>query len=77
MKNWRAVVIIVISLLVLIVVLQNTKSVETKFLFVTVAMPRALLLFLTFLFGFIVGAVSILGLAKKEKKIQQEVNSIS
>jgi uncharacterized integral membrane protein len=66
MKNWRAVVIIVISLLVLIVVLQNTKSVETKFLFITVSMPRALLLFLTFLFGFIVGAVSIIGFSKKK-----------
>jgi putative membrane protein len=72
MKNWRAVIIIVISLLVLIVVLQNTQSVETKFLFITVSMPRALLLFLTFLFGFIVGAVSILGFAKKNKKIPNE-----
>lgn len=72
MKNWRAVIIILISLLVLIVVLQNTKSVETKFLFITVTMPRALLLFLTFLFGFVVGAVSILGLAKRDKKIPNE-----
>jgi len=72
MKNLRTVVIIVISLLVLIVVLQNTQSVDTKFLFVTVSMPRALLLFLTFLFGFIVGAVSIVGFTKKDKKIPNE-----
>lgn len=72
MKNWRAVVIIIISLLVLIVVLQNAKSVETKFLFVTVSMPRALLLFVTFLFGFIVGVVSVLGFAKKDRKKPNE-----
>jgi uncharacterized integral membrane protein len=72
MKNWRAVIVIVISLLVLIVVLQNTQSVETKFLFITIGMPRALLLFLTFLFGFIVGAVSIIGFSKKDKKIPNE-----
>ena len=62
-------VIIVVSLLVLIIVLQNTRAVETKFLFVTITMPRAFLLFLTFLFGFVVGAVSALGFSHRSKKL--------
>lgn len=42
-------------LLVLIVVLQNTQSVETRFLFVSVVMPRAALLAITFLVGLAAG----------------------
>jgi len=57
MNKLKMTVIIVISLAVLIVVLQNTQSVETKLLFVTITMPRAFLLLLTFLFGFIAGAI--------------------
>lgn len=64
MKKLKMIVAIVLSILVLIVVLQNTKSVETKLLFVTISMPRALLLFLTFLFGYIAGAISTAKLSK-------------
>jgi uncharacterized integral membrane protein len=69
MKKLKMTVIVVVSLLVLIVVLQNTQSVETKLLFVTITMPRAFLLFLTFLFGFIVGSVSTLTFSQKGKKL--------
>jgi uncharacterized integral membrane protein len=41
----RAIAIAVISLLVVVVVLQNTQAVDTKLLFLTVTMPRAALLF--------------------------------
>jgi uncharacterized integral membrane protein len=68
MKNMKMIVIIVVSLLVLIIVLQNTQSVETKLLFITITMPRAFLLFLTSLFGFVIGAVSTLSFSRKEKK---------
>ena len=43
------------SVLLIIIALQNTQIVETKLLFVTVGMPRALLLFVTLLIGFGVG----------------------
>ncbi len=42
-------------LIVLIVVLQNTQSVETRVLFVTFSMPRALLLAITLVVGMIAG----------------------
>ena len=45
----------IIALLVLIIVLQNTESVRTDLLFVSITMPRAVLLFVTFVIGFILG----------------------
>ena len=51
MKNVKSIIILVVILLAIIVILQNTQSVETKILFVTVTMPRALLLIVTFLAG--------------------------
>jgi len=60
MKNWKIITALVVALLVLIVVLQNTAAVETQILFFTLTLPRALLLFLTFLIGFILGLVVML-----------------
>ncbi len=58
MKKAKVIGIIIISLLVLIVFLQNTQSVETKLLFVTTKMPIVILLMLTVLMGFIGGLVT-------------------
>ena len=52
MEKMEAVVIIVLTLLVSIVILQNTQAVETKLLFLTATMPKALLLIITLLVGF-------------------------
>ena len=52
--------ILVLALILLIVVLQNTTIVETQILFFTIALPRAILLFLTFPIGFILGIVVML-----------------
>lgn len=58
MKKVKIVVIVVVSVLALIVSLQNTQAVETKLLFATITMPRVLLLTLTFVGGFIVGLIT-------------------
>jgi len=68
MKNTKMIMMIVVSLLVLIVALQNTTSVRTKILFITIEMPRAFLLFLTFLIGFITGMISAISFSGKSKK---------
>ncbi|MCF7804951.1 MAG: LapA family protein [Candidatus Marinimicrobia bacterium] len=60
MKTWKIITTLVVAVLVLIVVLQNTAAVETRILFFTLTLPRALLLFLTFLVGFILGLVVML-----------------
>jgi uncharacterized integral membrane protein len=53
----KAIVIIVLTLLVSIVTLQNTQAVETKLLFLTTTMPKALLLIITLLVGFALGII--------------------
>jgi putative membrane protein len=58
MKKVKIILIIIISVLALIVFLQNTETVQTKLLFMSVTMPRALLLILTFLMGFVAGLIT-------------------
>lgn len=51
----RVIVVAVLAILSLVLVLQNTEAVETRILFATIEMPRAILLAITFLLGIIVG----------------------
>lgn len=46
------------AVVVLIVILQNTARVETRILFMSVTMPRALLLAVMLAFGFVLGVVA-------------------
>ena len=57
MQKAKTIAIIVIAILLIIVFLQNTQSVETKILFMTLTMPRVLLLAITLLVGFVIGLV--------------------
>ncbi|MDT8301668.1 MAG: lipopolysaccharide assembly protein LapA domain-containing protein [Sedimentisphaerales bacterium] len=69
MKKAKLVAIIVLSILIFIIFLQNTESVETKILFMQVSMPRAILLILTFIVGLVAGTIiTSLLLRKSEKK---------
>lgn len=57
-STWiKAAVVAVIALLTIIVVFQNTETVDTSVLFGTVSMPHAVLLALTFASGVLAGAV--------------------
>jgi len=66
MKNVRMIIATVVVVLVIIVLLQNTQQVETRLLFVTITMPRAILLACTMLIGFVIGLV-VVGRAKRKK----------
>jgi uncharacterized integral membrane protein len=48
----------ILALLVVVIVLQNTESVETKLLFLKIEMPRAALLFGTLIVGFGFGVLT-------------------
>ena len=75
MKKTKLIVIIVISILAFIIFLQNTESVETRILFMKVAMPRAILLISTFLVGFVAGTITtslLLRKSGKKKTITQD-----
>jgi putative membrane protein len=67
MRNVRLIVILVVAVLILIVILQNMEPVSTRILFVTVTMPRAALLFMTLVVGFIIGLIVAIMGAKHRK----------
>jgi uncharacterized integral membrane protein len=69
MKRSNMIGILILALAVAIVVLQNTESVQTKILFFTFTMPRAILLFLTCLMGFIIDVLSSLLVSRKKTEI--------
>jgi len=54
---WKAklIAIVLLSILTIIVLVQNTEVVPARILLWTVLMSRALLMMLTFVLGFIVG----------------------
>ncbi len=57
-RNLRIGVIAVSVIVVLIVILQNTDPVQTRILFATVTMPRAVLLVVMLALGFVVGLLT-------------------
>ena len=57
MDKAKSAGIVLLIVLAVIVILQNTQAVETRLLFVTVTMPRALLLLITFLVGLAAGFI--------------------
>ena len=75
MKRVKIIAITAILVLALIVFLQNTRAVETKFLFMTISMPRVLLLMLTFIMGFIGGLITASYILTKPGK--PEINAAS
>ncbi len=67
MNRVKVVIAVVLALLALVVIAQNSASVDTKLLFVTVTMPRAVLLLVTLVIGFILGLLFALVASKKSK----------
>ncbi len=72
MRKIRLIVALVVTALIVIVILQNLQSVETRILFITIAMPRALLLLVVLLVGFALGVVSAERITGREKKKTHE-----
>ncbi len=69
MKKFKLYTALVLSLLAIILFIQNREPVETRLLFATVVMPRAALLIITMLIGIATGILIALGLSGKRLKI--------
>ena len=67
MKHAKLIIAAIIAILVIIVVLQNTQAVETKLLFMEVSMPRAMLLIVTLLIGFVLGLIAASAIRRKRE----------
>ncbi|MBW2467018.1 MAG: DUF1049 domain-containing protein [Deltaproteobacteria bacterium] len=69
MNRFKLISIAVLSLLGVIIILQNMEQVETRLLFFTILMPRAILLMGTTMIGFALGIlVSFLFQRKEHRK---------
>jgi uncharacterized integral membrane protein len=71
MKQAKFIAVIILALLCLIILLQNTATVETRILFITITMPRAVLLLTTTAIGFALGVLVSLIMCKKQKSQQE------
>jgi len=67
MDKTKLIIALVIAILTVIVVLQNTEAVQTRLLFITVTMPRVLMLFLVLVIGFILGIITALSRSRKDQ----------
>lgn len=68
MKQLRLVVLVVLTLLIAVLALQNTETVDTRLLFATVSMPRAVLIFTSAAIGFLLGVLASVFWARKSEK---------
>ena len=73
MERFKLTSIAVLVVLGVIIILQNTQPVETRILFMTITMPRAILLMGTTLIGFALGVLVSFLFQKKERKGQNKV----
>ena len=67
LKKIKLYTVLVLLAAVLTLVFQNTQEVETKFLFMTMTMPRAALLAITMLIGIFIGILIALSGKKLPK----------
>ena len=68
-KQIKLIAILLVCAAAIIVFVQNTEVVETKILFATLRMSRALLLMLTFLAGYVAGLISMSQFRKSAHKV--------
>jgi len=67
MHRFKLIFIAILVLLGVIIILQNTDTVNTRLLFFTISMPRAILLMGTTLIGFALGILVSLFYRRKDK----------
>lgn len=68
MTKLRLYAALVLGGLLCVVIFQNLDSVSTRFLFWTLSLPRAVLLFLSVLAGFVLGLLTALGASARKSK---------
>ncbi len=68
MGKVKLVLVLVLAVLTLLFVFQNTQSFEVRFLFFRFAFPGAALLFAVFVVGFAVGAIVGSGHASRRSR---------
>jgi uncharacterized integral membrane protein len=70
MRDLKLITASILAILVAVLVIQNTEPVETHLLFGTVAMPHAVLIFISSAAGFALGVLLTMSLRPKRKNIR-------
>jgi uncharacterized integral membrane protein len=70
MRDLKLITASIVAILVAILVVQNTEPVETHLLFATVAMPHAVLIFISSAAGFALGVLLTMSLKSKRKNMR-------
>jgi uncharacterized integral membrane protein len=70
MRNLKFIAASVLAILVVILVVQNTEPVETHLLSATVAMPHAVLIFISAAAGFALGVLLTISQKSKRKNVR-------
>lgn len=70
MERFKMISTAILALLGVIIILQNTEPVETKILFLSITMPRAILLIGTTLIGFALGVLVSFFFKRKDETKQ-------
>jgi putative membrane protein len=76
MERFKLIVTAILAMLGVIIILQNTEPVETKLLFLSITMPRAILLMGTTLIGFALGVLVSLFFQRKNKPTKMGQDSV-
>jgi len=71
MRRLKLVLAVLAGFLLLVVILQNTDEVTTRVLSADIVLPRAILLFLCLLFGFVLGFASAKVQQRRHEKVQR------
>lgn len=70
-RNLKIAAIAIAAIIVLVIVLQNTEPTQTRVLFATITMPRAVLLVVMLLAGFVLGMLT----AMRTRGVSREADS--
>ena len=68
----KLIALLVLSVVALLLILQNTQMVVTRLLFVTIGMPLAALLALTLLIGFVGGVIVAMKVGKQRRRADED-----
>ena len=72
MRYPRLIVAAVLVVLLVILIVQNTESVETRILFISFTMPRAVLLGVTLVLGWLIGIITSEVIDRSPKRPDKE-----
>lgn len=68
MQKAKLITLLVLAAVAIVLVLQNTQAVDTRFFFVTLTMPSSILLILTLLIGYACGILTLIAVGQKRKE---------